>query len=139
MTIEFPKGKAVFDLLEGKWLPQKRVTVLLPAGGVKLWAVLPTKPQALAVKVTDGSLKPGGSVTLDLRQKGAPPLTCYRVEFQDSGKKPLNGLGTNLLVRNGSGKVTLTLPYNLPAGSRIVITDILSGQTASIQVSADRS
>jgi hypothetical protein len=139
MTIEFPKGKAVFDLLEGKWLPQKRVTVLLPAGGVKLWAVLPTEPQAIAVKVTDGSLKPGGSVTLDLRQKSAPPLTCYRVEFQDSGKKPLNGLGTNLLVRNGSGKVTLTLSYNLPAGSRIVITDILSGQTASIQVSADRS
>ena len=138
MTVEFPKGKAIFDLLEVKWLQRERVTVTLPAGGIKLWAVLPAKPQAITVKVTDGSLKPGGSVTLDLRQKGAPTLTCYLVEFQDSSKKSLNGLGTNLLVRNGSGKVTLTLPYNLPLGTKVVITDILSGQTVSIRVNMER-
>ncbi len=138
MTLEFPTNKAIFDLLEGKWLKPTRVSVTLPAGGVKLWAVLPTKPEAPVVKVTEGSLKPGNSVTLDLMQEGAPHLTCYRIEFQDSGKKPLSGLGTNLLVRNGSGWVTLTLPYNLPAGSRIVITDILSGQTVSIPVSTSK-
>jgi len=35
----------------------------------------------------------------------------------------------------------LTLPYNLPLGTKVVITDILSGQTVSIPVSTgqDRS
>jgi len=42
------------------------------------------------------------------------------------------------LVRNGSGKVNLTLPYNLPLGTKVVITDILSGQTVSIRVNMER-
>jgi len=111
-----------------------QVTVPMPPCGVKLWAVLPKKPKAPVRRVAEGAAKPGSNVTLTLRQKDAPRLTCYRLEVRDALNQTLPGLASNILIRDGAGELTIALPYNLPAGSRIIVTDVLSGQSASVAI-----
>ena len=131
MVVQFPEGNPIYNVLEGRWLSGGQVIVTMPPGGVQLWAVLPKKPKPPTLRVAAGVLKPGAHVTLNLVQKDAPALTGYRVEVRSPTNQPLPGLASNLLVRNGVAEVTVTLPYNLPAGSRIVATDVLSGQTVT--------
>lgn len=106
---------------------------MLPPGGVKLWALLSTTPQKPKVERIKG-WKPGETLTLKLRQKGAPPLTCFRVEIHDRAGKSLPELATNLLVQNGSAVAILALPHNLPAGCKMTVQDVLTGNKLEIAI-----
>jgi len=55
------------------------------------------------------------------------------VEVQDRAGKPLPGLSQNLLLRQGQATLSLSLPRNLPEGSRLVVRHVLTGERAVLR------
>ncbi|MCS7224665.1 MAG: beta-galactosidase [Armatimonadetes bacterium] len=119
LKVSFSKGVKVYSVLEEEAPSDPQVFV-------KLWALLPRDIEKPTVRVLSGSLTPGQDADLIIEQPKAPSLTVFRLKLTDREGVPLRGLSQNIVARNGSTRLRLSLPHNLPSGWRLVIRDVLT-------------
>lgn len=163
-TMEVALGAGVvYDVIMGKRLSGPKATVVLGPGDVAMWAVLARPPAPPQVNVVRGALKPGQDCELEITMPDAPDPMAVRLELQaplraapfasgvgkklwevrgraarDDSRVALPGLGRNLLLKAGRARTALALPDNLPAGTVLVLRDVLSGAEKRLGISSGR-
>jgi hypothetical protein len=137
LLASLPEPRFAYDVLRGRALGRiERLPIAMNGDGVALFAVSPVPLRAPVVSAP-GQVHLGDTVDVEIRIPAASPTArrILRVDVVDPPGRTVPYYSRNLLAPGGASSFVLPLALNDPPGPwRLRVTDLLSGQQATVEL-----